>query len=213
MTHTLRLICLVCLMSSHLSAQSRAPQYEVLELGLPPEGDPLGNPSSAVDINEGRQIVGQGTYFDGPRFIREIHPVLWQGGETVDLGLLPSRRNGDGVAYAVNNRGQVVGYSPALGCEQECSRAFLWEGGTMTDLGSIGEAALASDINEAGLIVGVSTIGAALGSPRVAVLWDHGAIINLVRYRVIPRQGPRRSITSIKSSGRVGRARSSGKTA
>ena len=70
------------------------------------------------------------------------------------------------VAVAINNVGHIVGYSATTSGNGES--AFLWQNGTMTDLG--GDAAIA--INDAGQIVGTD-----YGS-RV-VLWQNGTMIDL----------------------------------
>jgi probable HAF family extracellular repeat protein len=90
---------------------------------------------------------------DGGRFI--AHAFLWTGhGGIIDLGTLP----GDTISQAlgINARRQVVG----LSCGQSGCRAFLWDGGVMTDLntlvasGSAGHLVFANDINDAGVIAG-----------------------------------------------------------
>ena len=63
-------------------------------------------------------------------------------------------------AYAVNNDGQVVGWSDN---DDQLSHAFLWENGVMVDLGQGG----ANDINNSGQIVGGS------------FLWEDGTITDL----------------------------------
>ena len=65
-----------------------------------------------------------------------------------DLGTLGGNLS---FAYAISNRGQIVGYSKTASGED---RAFLWEDGTMADLGTLGgasSAAYAVDKTEAKL--------------------------------------------------------------
>lgn len=90
-----------------------------------------------------------------------------------DLGDL---RGGDfGRAYGINDAGQVVGSSGAA----TGSRAFLWEGGTMTDLGDLpggGDVSRAYGINEAGQVVGNSQVAS---TGPCAFLWDSGTMTDL----------------------------------
>jgi probable HAF family extracellular repeat protein len=58
------------------------------------------------------------------------HPLLYSKGRMTDLGTLPGDTGGQ--AIALNNRGQVTGYSyNPPGC---CQRAFLYADGQMVDL-------------------------------------------------------------------------------
>ena len=97
----------------------------------------------------------------------EIRAVLWRNGGITDLGTL---RNGgyESFAAAVNSRGQVVGNAlntvpddfsmAAPGFFTTQTRAFLWQNGTMQDLGTLGTGtdAMAQFINERGQVVGWS---------------------------------------------------------
>jgi probable HAF family extracellular repeat protein len=69
-------------------------------------------------------------------------------------------------ALGINAQGQVVGRSLTTSGVQH---AFLWEKGTMTDLGALdGGFSAASAINPAGQVVGMSTTASGVGR---AVLW------------------------------------------
>ncbi len=82
------------------------------------------------------------------------------------LTYIGSLGGADAYAYAMNDRGQVVGDSAAGSGEWH---GFLWEKGTMTDLGTLGGTwSTTRAINASGQVVGVSTT--ASGDWR-AVLW------------------------------------------
>ena len=71
----------------------------------------LGNDSVATGINNAAQVVG---------FIDMNRPFLWEAGEMSELGSL----GGDyGVAYGINDEGQVVGSSVDV---NGTAHAVLW---------------------------------------------------------------------------------------
>jgi probable HAF family extracellular repeat protein len=74
---------------------------------------------------------------------------------------------GSSYAWAINNLGQIAGYSDTVRGE---THAVLWESGTMTDLGTLGgKSSFAYAINNRGQIAGASYL-----SPVVehACLWS-----------------------------------------
>jgi uncharacterized repeat protein (TIGR01451 family) len=79
------------------------------------------------------------------------------------------------LAYAINEVGQVIGYSNIAGSQQQ--RAFVWESGVMTDLGTLGgNYSGAFAINEAGQVIGnAQTV---LGEQH-AFVWESGVMIDL----------------------------------
>ena len=86
-----------------------------------------------------------------------------KGITATDLGTL----GGDySVAYAINSKGQVAGYSYTLG---NSTHAFIWDKGAMTDLGTLGGSSIAVDLNSFGQAVGYSYT--ADGSTAHAFLW------------------------------------------
>jgi probable HAF family extracellular repeat protein/T5SS/PEP-CTERM-associated repeat protein len=131
----------------------------------------LGGPSSyAFEINGSGQAVGYAccapdTYLS--------HAVLWGSGGIVDLGDLDPQWPAISAAYGVNDAGQVVGGSYDASAN---FHAFLWQGGAMQDLGTLGgDYSAAEAVNENGQVVGTARL--ANGSPY-AFLWD-GAMQDL----------------------------------
>ena len=133
---------------------------------------PLGGQSSFLrDINDAGQAVG---------LAQEAHgygrAILYDVGAqtTTDLGDLGGVNAG---AHAVNDRGDVVGYS--LTTFQEYHAFLLPAGGTMSDLGTLGGSwSEASGINECGQVVGRSrtTVGS---YTEHAFLWKGGQMTDL----------------------------------
>lgn len=116
-----------------------------------------GEESWAYDLNDQGMVVGA-----GPQ-----DAYLWQNGVGTDLGNLP---NGcGGIAYGINNAGQVVGAAMQLDSWGKCDygSAFLWQNGVMTSLGG----SIAYAINDSGEIVGTSSYG--------ATLWQNGVMTGL----------------------------------
>jgi probable HAF family extracellular repeat protein/T5SS/PEP-CTERM-associated repeat protein len=126
----------------------------------------LGGPSSyAFEINNSGQAVGSAccapdTYLS--------HAVLWGSGGIVDLGDLDPLWPAISAAYGINDAGQVVGGSYDASAN---FHAFLWQNGSMQDLGTLGgDLSEAEAINENGQVVGVSRL--ADNTTNRAFLWD-----------------------------------------
>jgi probable HAF family extracellular repeat protein len=159
---------------------------------------PGGGDSQAVWISANGLIVGTSQIAEidpsipgGPL---EVRAVLWRNGVLTNLGMLP-QGGFDTLAFAVNSRGQVVGWGldttpdafslAAPGFFTTQTRAFLWENGAMQDLGTLGGAdALAALVNERGQIVGISytnfTPNSVTGIPTVdPFLWENGTMVDL----------------------------------
>jgi len=88
----------------------------------------------------------------------------------IDLGTLGGRRS---QAIAINDRGQVVGWSTLAGDTN--LHAFIWEDGVMTDLGSLPGTSSSSDP------AAISRRGAVAGNTntRVGFYWAEGVMLSL----------------------------------
>jgi probable HAF family extracellular repeat protein len=113
-----------------------------------------------IAINNRGQVAGSrdnGSSGPAPPNPQRQHAFVWANGH---ISYLPTPRGASGSnAYAINDRGQVVGT-----CEFRLgSHACLWEGGKLTDLGFLGTddhkgtGAIARSISELGRIVGNSS--------------------------------------------------------
>lgn len=129
----------------------------------------FGYVNEATDVNNLGQVVGTSdsseVYWANPR------AFLWENGKKTELGGLGG---GGSYAYAINDRGQVVGKAKTA---KGLWHAFLWENGVMRDLGTLGgEKSEATAINERGQIVGSSTTATGHWN---AVLWQQGTLRDL----------------------------------
>ena len=112
--------------------------------------------SRAYDINNAGQIVGEAQF----HISQPESPVLWQNGEPVNL---VGHRFGrpQGVASAINDRGQIIGWVNDLDNLNDETRGFLIDGEEFIELidhipagQGWNQLILAWDINEKGWIVG-----------------------------------------------------------
>ena len=80
--------------------------------------------------------------------------MIWHNGAVIDLGKLEGMD--DSGATAINNLGQIVGSSGRMDPDtyEVFQTAFLYENGVMSPLPVPSWEAYASDINDAGVIVG-----------------------------------------------------------
>jgi probable HAF family extracellular repeat protein len=124
----------------------------------------------------------------------EFRAVLWSGDRIYDLGTLEGGY--ESAAFAVNNRGQVVGFAtntvvdPFSFFPPTQTRALLSQHGNAQDLGTLGGPdAWAFFVNEAGQVAGNSYTNSIPNSdngicaPNVPTqdpfLWDRGRMIDL----------------------------------
>ncbi len=119
-----------------------------------------GTATDARAINEAGLIVGRSQTGETDAWGHAIYRAfLWREGVMEDLGALGGRAS---LAWDINEAGQVVG-SAETGDEPPgpyglpVSRGFLWEDGSMTDLGTLGGvSSSAVAINASGMVVGAS---------------------------------------------------------
>jgi probable HAF family extracellular repeat protein len=152
--------------SAFLWSQSRG--FQRLDIGW----------AEALDINERGQVTGDRDF--GCSGVGVWMGFIWKNGMWEDLGSLygshPSTCQAGSTGRAVNNRGQVVGWSETAPFDPDPDNwnqhGFLWEDGAMTDLGSLGDWSEAWGINGRGQIVGYTD--SPLGGQ--ACVWENGSI-------------------------------------
>jgi probable HAF family extracellular repeat protein len=154
--------------------------------------------SVASGINNSSQIIGN-SFTLGPG--SSMRGWIWENDVMTDLGTLSGDKSS---ANAINDQGQIVGYSQIYHPEDYMTHAFKWENGTMTDLGILpGEVnSAAYDINENGQIVGSSSHQMET-YPFLSIyrpcLWDNGQVIDLG----LPQGYVRGVATGINNQGQI----------
>lgn len=134
----------------------------------------LGGTSSSADaISESGDIVVGRAQITNDEAERAVY---WDSQGIHDLGTLGGTNS---YSLILNDSRQIVGASNLLG--DEVSHAALWNGlsAAPVDLGSLGSDSIAWFINNAGTIVGESTM--ADGTTH-ATLWENGTVIDLNDY-------------------------------
>jgi len=108
--------------------------------------------SAAYDINSQGQIVGHAQFgFGGCYGSSNTKAFIYNNGTMTNLGTLASGCTS--LAKAINDKGQVVGWSYTSGLYVD--HGFFYENGHMTDLGTLGGAfSQTYDINNGGRAVG-----------------------------------------------------------
>jgi probable HAF family extracellular repeat protein len=169
-----------------VSHASRWQKNTMTDLGVLPDGQS----SSAAWISDTGLIAGQsqnGVIDPLVPGFPEIRAVLWKGRQIIDLGTLGGNESS---AFSVNNRGQVVGLAvnnipDPFSFLATQLRAFLWQAGSMQDLGTLGgPEAWALFVNECGQVAGFSltnsTVNSVTGSPtQDPFLWEHGTMLDV----------------------------------
>jgi probable HAF family extracellular repeat protein len=147
---------------------------------------------AAFGINDNGQVVGASgdcTTFNANTLVnlQPLHALLWQKGTVTDLGSLGGTGQGMGIlAFNLNNRGQVVGFSDIK--DDKYFHAFLWNKETgMKDLGTLsGDVrSVALGINDRGDVTGLSLD---MDFNPTAFLWHNGVLTDL--NTLIPAKSP-----------------------
>ena len=137
----------------------------IVDLGAACAGQSLANA-----VNAGGTVGGQ-CAFDGYR------GTLWQN----NAWLNPHPLAGSfGMAYALNDAGQVAGSSviTGTGFPGDAWHAVLWQQGVISDLGTLGgPGSAALGINNHGAVVGNSVLSGSLN--YAAFLWENGVMTPL----------------------------------
>ena len=145
-----------------------------------------GNNAQAYGVNNRSQVVGVAeTAVHNPTCVApqvlDFEAVVWgpTAGELHELPPLPGDRVA--VAVAINDRGQLVGASLSCGPVDpgRSAHAVLWEGGSVTNLGSLGGALdnVALAINNRGQVIGFSHLAGDV--IEHAFLWKNGTMTDL----------------------------------
>ena len=134
-----------------------------------------GNNGVANQVNNRGQVAGSAETTLLPPACQSgiAEPVVWDNGVIQDLYMFP----GDlaGVALAINDSGEAVGFSATC----TTFHALLWRNGMITDLGNLGGLAgnVASAINNRGEIAGTSDLPG--DGTSHAFLWQKGVMTDL----------------------------------
>ncbi len=156
------------------------------------------NCSNAVSISNSGQIAGvsENGVVDPLLGMNEVRAIVWEGARLLHLGTFGGNASG---AQSINNRGQVTGFALNavpdpfsyygflfLGSTNSTeTRGFLWQGGDMEDLGTLGGSdTLPVAISDAGQIAGNSYTNSipneTTGLPTIdPFFWDKGKMTDI----------------------------------
>jgi probable HAF family extracellular repeat protein len=169
-------------------AERERPRYRVftmwhdsvpIDLGIPPVCG--SNPSHCVGtaraVNDRGEVVGRTGYHD------QDSPRPWHYNDGVIRLLLPDSGEVNGVATAMNNRGDIAGFWNGV-AGWPWDTPVLWRGDSIIDLGTLGwHQAQALGMNDSTWIVGWSRIALREDEygppPRHAFLWRDGEMQDL----------------------------------
>ena len=166
-----------------LGTQTRAFLWEQ---GVMRDIGTLGGPDAFAEfVNQFGQVAGMSYTSFNPNPVLNfcgqwsvqvptMDPFLWTNGRMIDLGTLGGTC---GVADALNNHGQVVGFSDLK--DDQYLHPFLWPGerGSMTDLGTFGgNFGEAKWLNDRGWVVGWATNP---DEDQHAFFWKDGVMTDL----------------------------------
>lgn len=136
--------------------------------------------SAALGVNKSLQVVGSASVssVSSQAFLYTDPGPMLNIGHLSFGGLTPSTQTVS--AGGINDSGAIAGTSPLqLGAPSFAyfSRAFIWQAGTMTDLGSLGGGnSMASAINQSGWITGSTATPTAA---EHAFLWQGSAMTDI----------------------------------
>lgn len=131
----------------------------------------------ARSINDSDQIAGSTTYnwVYGGYVHQSARAYVLSGSTYTDLGDIGGGQRTNTEPYAINNLGQVTGYSTAA---DGTIHAFLYSSGSMMDLGTLAPYyTYGVSINDSGQIVG--EIETYVGGPVGAFIYSNGTMSNL----------------------------------
>ena len=128
--------------------------------------------SEAVDVNNDGSVTGNSyaSRASGSGALVAVRAFVWQGARLRDLGSLGGRSTS---AAAINDRGQIVGWSET---KTGVRHAFVWTNGRMRDLGTLPQRRYceAVAINTRGEIAGSCYSGLSPDTQPPGLRWPPG---------------------------------------